>query len=164
MFTTLPAVVEAPAEVLSTCDAAAAAAWEAAAMPCHGCAAKVGPQALYEVLESLSPLPTPPPAASSGATMPGAWRGAATEHLTEPAGGMAAAAELVRARDDAALLPQAPPGQLLLQTVDVLNAVVSDSFLFGRIAAVHALSDCFAMGATPSVALAIVQVQQPCPC
>ena len=56
--------------------------------------------------------------------------------------------------DDAALIsfPGAPP---LLQTVDFFRAMVDDPYLFGRIAATHALGDIYAMGGTPEFALAI---------
>ncbi|HMD64137.1 MAG TPA: selenide, water dikinase SelD [Stellaceae bacterium] len=56
--------------------------------------------------------------------------------------------------DDAALIsfPGAPP---LLQTVDFFRAMVDDPYLFGRIAATHALGDIYAMGGSPESALAI---------
>ncbi len=57
--------------------------------------------------------------------------------------------------DDAARVELAPPG-VLLQSVDVLRELVSDPFLMGRIAAQHAMSDIFAMGARPVSALASV--------
>ncbi|MBV9016207.1 MAG: selenide, water dikinase SelD, partial [Alphaproteobacteria bacterium] len=59
--------------------------------------------------------------------------------------------------DDAAVLsfPGAPP---LLQTVDFFRAMVGDPYLFGRIAANHALGDIYAMGGVPEAALAIATV------
>ena len=44
----------------------------------------------------------------------------------------------------------------LVQTVDVLTPIVDDPFTFGRIAAVNALSDVYAMGGRPLTALNIV--------
>src|SRR5436305_8572382 len=59
--------------------------------------------------------------------------------------------------DDAALLsfPGAPP---LLQTVDFFRSMVSDPYLFWRIAATHALGDIYAMGGVPETALALPTV------
>ena len=56
--------------------------------------------------------------------------------------------------DDAALISfrGAPP---LLQTVDFFRAMVDDPYLFGRLAATHALGDIYAMGGAPETALAI---------
>ncbi len=44
----------------------------------------------------------------------------------------------------------------IVQTVDFFPPVCDDPFLFGRIAAVNALSDIYAMGATPITAVSIV--------
>ena len=73
-----------------------------------------------------------------------------------PGGGDSVAIGLA-APDDAAMLsfPGAPP---LLQTVDFFRAMVSDPYLFGRIAANHALGDVYAMGGTPEAALAIASL------
>src|SRR5262249_59257474 len=62
--------------------------------------------------------------------------------------------------DDAALIafPGAPP---LLQTVDFFRAMVTDPYLFGRIAATHALGDIYAMGGVPETALAIASLPPP---
>jgi selenide,water dikinase len=58
------------------------------------------------------------------------------------------------APDDAAVIDMGGE-QLSLQTVDYFRAMIDDPYLFGRIAANHALSDIYAMGGTPKTALAI---------
>jgi selenide, water dikinase len=60
-------------------------------------------------------------------------------------------------QDDAAVL-NAPVGKLLVQSAIYLLACVDDPFLFGQIAAAHALSDLYAVGAAPWTALAIASV------
>ncbi len=62
-------------------------------------------------------------------------------------------------RDDAALYEIAP-GSLLAVTVDFGAPVSSDLDTWGRIATQNALSDIFAMGATPLLALSILALPQ----
>ena len=59
--------------------------------------------------------------------------------------------------DDAAVLAL-PDGKLLAQSVDYFRAFIDDPYLFGKIAANHALGDLYAMGAQPHSALAIASV------
>ena len=59
--------------------------------------------------------------------------------------------------DDAALI-EVPPGLQLIQSVDQFRSFVDDPYLFGRIAANHALSDLFAMGVEAHSALVVANV------
>ena len=60
----------------------------------------------------------------------------------------------LEAPDDAAIVDTGGP-RLSVHTVDYFRAIVDDPYLFGRIAANHALGDVYAMGAEPQTALAI---------
>lgn len=59
-----------------------------------------------------------------------------------------------RQADDAAVY-RIGSGKVLVQTVDFFTPVVDDPFLFGQIAAANALSDVYAMGGRPVLALAL---------
>jgi AIR synthase related protein, N-terminal domain len=65
---------------------------------------------------------------------------------------------LSSADDAAVVLPPTAPHTAMVHTVDYFRAHVSDPYMFGRIAANHALSDAHAMGAQPATALAIAVV------
>ena len=59
--------------------------------------------------------------------------------------------------DDAAVL-KLPANELVVQTVDFLKSFIDDPYIFGQISAEHALSDIFAMNASPHSAQAMVQL------
>lgn len=87
-----------------------------------GCAAKLPPAQLHEVLGSL-PL-------------------VADEHLV---GGFE--------NSDDALVYRLDNGTLVIQTVDFFPPMVDDPYTFGQVAAANALSDIYAMGSEPKIAM-----------
>src|SRR3990170_8393561 len=89
-----------------------------------GCAAKIGPGDLREILAGL-PVQT----------APGLMVG------MDPADDAA----VYRLNDDTAII----------QTLDFFTPIVDDPFLFGQIAAANALSDVYAMGGRPLLAMNI---------
>jgi len=126
-FSALPAmaVPDVPMGPIPLAEADAKALRAEAAMRCGGCGAKVAQSVLARALARLP--------------------------------GLAAAEEAViglSAPDDAAV-QAVPPGKMLVQSVDYFRALVDDPYLFGQIAAAHALGDIYAMGAKPHSALAI---------
>src|SRR5688572_15212640 len=61
----------------------------------------------------------------------------------------------LQTRDDAAVY-KLDNGLCLISTVDFFTPIVDDAFAFGRIAAANALSDVYAMGGKPLLAVAIL--------
>ncbi|MEB0137740.1 MULTISPECIES: selenide, water dikinase SelD [unclassified Undibacterium] len=91
-----------------------------------GCGCKIAPGVLAEILKKSSGFPVPP------ALMVG-----------------------IETADDAAVW-RLNDEQALIATTDFFMPIVDDPFDFGRIAATNAISDVYAMGGTPIMALALV--------
>lgn len=104
----------------------------AAKMRCGGCGSKVGASALGRVLRRLRRDEEEAGAAAGGSGRSGCGSEAVLVGL--------------ESADDAAVLQAPPPGHVLVHSVDFFRALVDDPFLFGRIAANHALGDIYAMG------------------
>lgn len=80
-----------------------------------------------------------------------------TEQLPQPARlGVVLPAGFGAPDEVAVLLP--PAGQAVVQSIEQLPACIDDPFVFGQIAAAHALSNLHAMGARPWSALAMAGV------
>lgn len=110
------------------------AAFAAEAMRCGGCGAKVGANTVSRVLNAIHKRQK---------------RRAKQFNLVEPP---------PIDHDDAAVVPVPKGGGAMINTIDYFRSFVSDPFVFGKIAAVHALSDVHAMGANAQTALALAVV------
>eukprot|EP00300_Choanocystis_sp_HF-7_P039395 c5793_g1_i1.p1 GENE.c5793_g1_i1~~c5793_g1_i1.p1 ORF type:complete len:777 (-),score=168.37 c5793_g1_i1:70-2400(-) len=99
-----------------------------AAMRCGGCGAKVGETVLSNVMAKIKPKVVHRPEVLQGLDNP----------------------------DDCAVVSVG--GATVCFTVDFFRSFVSDPYVFGRIAANHALSDCHAMGVEAQTAMAIAVV------
>lgn len=64
---------------------------------------------------------------------------------------------LIGLGDDAAVTEIAP-GIAQIETIDQISAMIADPFVFGEIAALHAINDVLAMGGDPTRALALATV------
>jgi selenide, water dikinase len=91
-----------------------------------GCGCKIAPGVLTEILKGTKGMPMPP------------------ELLVG-----------IETADDAAVY-KLNEEQALIATTDFFMPIVDDPFDFGRIAATNAISDVYAMGGTPILALALV--------
>ena len=130
-----PARAGSPEAGIGSAGRRAASTGPGSAMRCGGCGSKVGSGLLYRSLARVGAL------RASGRGPSASGRPDVLVGLDAP--------------DDAAVM-QVPAGQVAVQSVDFFRSFIEDPFLFGRVAANHALGDIFAMGAEPLAAMAMV--------
>jgi len=114
---------------------AALSALQHATMRCGGCGAKVGATTLSSAMKRVE-IPLQPSEKAKAKVVVGVGDDAAVVDQMADGGGKVAS----------------------VQTIDFFRSFIGDPFVFGRIAAIHALSDCEAMGAVPQTALALAQL------
>jgi selenide, water dikinase len=110
------------------------AAFAADSMRCGGCGAKVGATTVSRVLKAIYQRQL---------------KRAKLFNLSDPH---------AIDHDDAAVVPVPKGVVATINTIDYFRSFVSDPFVFGKVAAVHALSDIHAMGAKAQTALALAVV------
>ncbi|CAI7778286.1 unnamed protein product [Closterium sp. NIES-54] len=142
-------------------------------MRCGGCGSKVGSSLLSRVLTRLAALPSRPPGRPEILLGLDSPDDAAVLAIPPDSTGGRQDPVVVQTVDffrsflwSNCCLPHFPSpyfqpplshqNPVIVQTVDFFRSFLSDPHTFGRIAALHALTDCFAMGADPVSALAIV--------
>ena len=111
----------------------ALALYTASKMRCGGCGAKVGASALARALQRLADWQQQQQQQQQQ-QLGGRDAGA----VSQPSAGMQLLSG-IGAADDAAVISPPPPGHVLVQTADFFRTFWGDPFLFGRIAANHAL-------------------------
>jgi selenide,water dikinase len=103
-------------------------------MRCGGCGAKVGSTSLSRVLKALHRRQV---------------ERAKARNLPPPP---------PIDHDDVAIVPLSTGGGAMIHTIDYFRSLTDDPYVFGKIVAVHALSDVHAMGATAQTALSLAVV------
>lgn len=129
-------------------------------MRCAGCGSKIGANILSNVLQRLEDLKESSLNTNDDSNPPSSRSG---DILLQPSNvGSKNVPKVVHQSlsqvEDAVVLPPPPAGHATLHTIDFFKSLVSDPYIFGIIAAVHALSDCYAMGGVPTAALAIAVI------
>ena len=121
-------------------------------MRCGGCGAKVGATTLSNAMARIAPLVHKREEVIMGIDSPDDCAVVAVPSHLLPGSSSAAASSSAASSFDV----PAPNPIHLVHTVDFFRSFYEDPFVFGAIAAHHALSDCHAMAVPPLSALAVV--------